>query len=241
MICCDCLVCRSKDQRNKRLRASVYLEAGGRKIVIDTAPDFREQCLRYNIARVDAVLFTHAHADHVFGFDEIRRFNTVQDCSIPAYSSPETMEDLKRIFDYVLTNKEVGVYRPRVDFHEIVRFFRIGDLVVTHFYVHHGPKSTSGYLFEEGSKRFAYVPDCLTMDDDVVDLLHGVDVMVLDALRHKPHPTHMTVGDSVKLLGRIGAKQSYLTHIGHDLDFVETEKILPANVHLSYDGQFIDV
>lgn len=236
MIACDCVVCRSDDPLNKRMRASICLETADQRVIIDTPPDFREQCLKHDIRHVDAVVFTHAHADHILGFDDIRRFNTVQKSRIPAYATAGTMRDLHKVFDYIVTNTEVGVYRPMIDFCEISGKFMIGALSVTEFAVVHGPKPTSGYLFEANGKSFGYVPDCLEMGDDVVDLLKGVDVMVLDALRYKPHPTHLTVEDSVALLRRIGAKQSYLTHLGHDIDHRSLEKSLPEGILPAYDG-----
>lgn len=241
MICCDCPVCTSSDARNKRLRASVYIEAGGQCILVDTPPDFREQCLRYRIKWIDAVLFTHSHADHVFGFDEIRRFNTLQDCVIPVYASAATMKDLLRIFDYVVDNREEGVYRPKVDFREIKGKFKIGSIEIEEFKVKHGNKQTSGFLFKGDGRRFAYVPDCLDVDDDVIKKLEGIDVMVLDALRYHSHPTHLTVEDSVEILKRIGARQSYLTHMGHSIDYAELEKTLPENILPAYDGLKVNI
>ncbi len=241
MIACDCDVCCSDDPLNRRMRASVYLEVEGQCIVIDTPPDFREQCLTHNLRHVDAVVFTHAHADHILGFDDIRRFNTVQKSRIPAYAASGPMEDLHRIFDYIIGNEEIGVYRPKIDFCEVSCEFRIGDVVVTEFGVKHGPKPTSGFLFEGDGVRFGYVPDCLEMGDDVVELLKGVDVMVLDALRYNPHPTHLTVDNSVKLLERIGAKQSYLTHLGHDLEHKTLAQALPDGIQPAYDGLCVSI
>jgi len=236
VIGCDCRVCRSTDPRNKRRRTSLYLESAGLHVIVDTPPDFREQALAFNLLRVDAVLFTHSHADHIFGFDDIRRFNTIQDSVIPAYGSKGTLDDLERIFDYVHYEEMPGLYRPRIEFKEISGPFDLGDIHVDPLPVVHGSKSTFGFLFEAEGRRIAYVPDCHEMADDIVDKLKGVDVMILDALRHRPHKTHLTVKDSVEVLKRIGAGQSYIIHMCHDLDHEETQSSLPGSIHVSYDG-----
>ena len=236
VIGCDCAVCQSTDTHNKRRRASLYLQAAGLHIVVDTPPDFREQALQFRIPRVDAVLFTHSHADHIFGFDDIRRYNTMQDAIIPAYANMETIADLRRIFNYIKLEKTPGVYRPRIDFREINATFNIGGLKIDPVRVKHDHKSTIGFRFESEGRTLAYVPDCLEMPDEVVSKLRGVDVMILDALRHTPHKTHLTVADSVKLLQCIAAKKSFITHMCHDLDHEETQKIMPPGINVSYDG-----
>jgi len=241
MIGCHCPVCRSTDSRNRRWRSSLYLEAAGSHVVVDTTPDFREQALKHNLARLDAVLFTHSHADHIFGFDDVRRFNTIQKAVIPAYASPATVADLKRIFDYVHNGEDVpGTYRPQIDFREISGPFDVGQIRVEPVSVGHGPKPTLGYVFRSEGKSLGYVPDCHRMDEEAVQALQGLDVMVLDALRHKPHATHLTVGDSVAILKRIGARRSYLIHMCHDLDHEETQRGLPAGVEVSYDGLVLE-
>ncbi len=236
IIGCDCPVCRSPDPRNRRLRSSLYVEA----VLVDTPPDFREQALRYRLPRVDAVLFTHAHADHVMGFDDIRRFNTMQHGVIPAYGAPETMADVRRIFSYIGTERVPGFYRPQIEFHVRTAPFTIGGLRVTPLSVWHGPDPVHGYRFDAGGRSLAYVPDCSGMPDEAIEAVQGVDVMVLDALRHRPHLTHLTVEQSVDLLRRIGARQSWLVHMCHDLDHEATEAALPAGVRLSYDGLVVE-
>lgn len=239
---CDCPVCQSTDPRNKRRRAGLYLEAAGMHIVVDTPPDFREQAITFKIPRVDAVLFTHSHADHIFGFDDIRRFNTIQDCVIPAYGSASTLADMKRIFNYVhYENEDIpGLYRPRIEFKEISGPFDLGGIHIDPLPVDHGPKPTLGFLFKAEGRTLGYVPDCHEMTDDIVGKLKGVDIMILDALRHKPHSTHLTVKDSIALLKRIGAGQSYIIHMCHDLDHEETQNGLPASIYVSYDGLTIE-
>ena len=237
MIGCDCPVCTSPDPRNRRRRTSLYIEAGGVHLVVDTPPDFREQALAYKIPRVDALIFTHSHADHIFGFDDIRRFNTIQGCVIPAYGSADTLRDLRRIYDYVNEAENPhGLYRPRVEFREITGPFAVGGVRVDPFPVEHGSETTLGYRFEEAGRTFAYAPDCVRIAEAHVRKLEGVDVMILDALRHRPHTTHFTVEASVGALRRIKAGRSYLIHMSHELDHGETQKGLPESMHVSYDG-----
>ena len=236
MIGCTCPVCKSSDPRNKRRRASLYFEAAGKHIVVDTSPDFRAQALDFLIPRVDAVLFTHSHADHIFGLDDIRRFNTIQGCSIPAYASPDTMADLKRVFGYANVEETPGVYRPQIDFREITGPFKIGDIEVETLPVPHGAKPAMGFVFIAEGHKVAYFPDCQEMSRQTIEKLKGADIMILDALRHRPHKTHMTLEESLKALSLISAKQSFIIHMCHDLDHEKTQNNLPASVYVSYDG-----
>lgn len=236
MIGCDCKVCKSTDPRNRRRRSCLHLEAGGVHIQVDTPPDFREQALEYGILKIDAVLFTHAHADHIFGFDDIRRFNTIQGGVIPAYADAATLKDLTRVFDYISTEKIPGFYRPQIDFIAVEGVFQIGGIKITPLPVEHGYNPTFGYLFEADGRRLAYIPDCKQMPESTLALVKNVDVMILDALRHRDHKTHMTVEQSVAVLQQIKAKQSYLVHLCHDIDHAELEETLPDGINVSYDG-----
>lgn len=237
MIGCGCAVCTSADPRNRRRRTSAYLQGGGVSLVVDTAPDFRDQVLTFGVPRVDAVLFTHSHADHIFGFDDIRRFNLMQGGLIPAYASAETVADLKRVFNYVITEPpSAGRYRPRTEFRVIAGPWRMGGLEIEPLDVVHGHTRTLGFLFREGNRTLGYVPDCSEMPPATLERLRGADVMVLDALREKPHPTHLTVADSVALLERIGARKSYMVHMNHEVDHAGLEASLPDRIRAAYDG-----
>ena len=234
---CDCTVCTSDDPRNQRRRTSIYLESRTRKVLVDTPPDFREQALTFNVRHIDAVLFTHFHADHVFGFDDIRRFNSIQGQIIPAYGSPSVVADLKRVFTYIGADHVPGVFRPRIEYRETNEDeFAVGDMHVQALPVVHGSMPTHGYVVRSEGRSIGYFPDCHRMSDEVVAALRGVDVMVLDALRHEPHSTHLTVAESVGLLQRIGAPRSFITHLCHDLDHHETQRALPETMFVAYDG-----
>ncbi|MEI6564834.1 MAG: MBL fold metallo-hydrolase [bacterium] len=237
VIGCDCTICRSRDPRNRRRRSSLYVEAGGFHIVIDTSMDFREQVLEYHVPRIDVVLITHSHADHIFGLDDIRRFNTIQGTTIPVYGSTGAISDLKRIFSYVdQAVPEPGVYRPRISFQAMKGRFSVGPVTVDALPVLHGKTETYGYRLEWEGRTVGYVPDCKEMPEETVKAFSGVDVMILDGLRHRSHPTHLTIELALGLLARIGAKRSYLTHICHDLDHEETQESLPAATFLACDG-----
>lgn len=240
VIGCDCAVCRSRDPRDTRTRTSIYLQAAGQHLVVDTTPDFRQQALRRRIPRVDAVLFTHAHADHVFGFDDIRRYNTLQDAVIPAYAAPPTLADLRRIFRYIGTDRIPGLYRPLIDFRAIDGPFSVGDVRVTPVDVDHPPDPTLGFRFDAAGRSLGYVPDCLSLPEPALAALAGVEVMVLDALKHTPHRTHMCLEASIQTLRRIGAARSFIIHMCHDLGHQATQEKLPPGIEVAYDGLDID-
>lgn len=238
---CSCAVCRSADPKNKRRRSSLYVEAGGKSILIDMPPDFREQALAYGILRVDAVLITHTHADHVFGFDDLRRYNTLQGMVIPVYGSVPTLEDMRRIFDYAFKPAPPGLYRPQVTLNPVHETFAIGPVSVTPVSVWHGGIATYGYRLAAGGRSAGYVPDCQSMASDALDAFKGVDVMILDSLRHTPHFSHAHLAASLAMLATIGAPRSFLTHMCHDIDHGTVQAQLPAAVELAWDGLIVNV
>lgn len=242
VIGCACPVCTSGDPRNWRLRAGAWLRAGSVGLLIDVPPDFRTQALTFGVDRVDAILFTHAHADHIMGLDDIRRFNTIQEGPIPAYGSEHSIADLKRVFNYIGNSPPLpGLYRPQIDFHAVRAAFAVGRIRVLPVPVEHGGIPTFGFRFDAGRSALGYCPDCHSMDDAAVEAFRGVDVMILDALRFRPHRTHLTLPESLALLQRIGAARSYLIHMCHDVDHAAVEAGLPPSVRLAYDGLRVPV
>lgn len=241
MIACDCPVCRSGHPRNTRRRSSLWVRDGETSVVVDTPPDFREQALTFGLRSLSAVFYTHAHADHVFGFDDIRRFSSLQKTAIPVYAGPHTLDFLKRTFAYVMKTPLKGTTLPHIDFRAIDDVATVGGITVRALPVEHGQTETFGYLFETTTARAAYVPDCHRFPDATRAQLGTLDVMILDALRDTPHPTHLTVDESVRLLQTIGARQSYITHLGHDLDHDAVSQRLPKGIACAYDGLVLDL
>lgn len=239
MIGCTCDTCRSTDERDRRLRPSIHLAvADGPSILVDTATDLRQQALTHHLARIDAILFTHSHADHVMGLDEIRRFNALQGGGIPAYADARTVEDLRRTFSYVFDPpREKGGGIPEIGLQAIDGPFAIGGVRVTPVPIMHGKRPILGFRF--GS--FAYLTDCSAIPEASWPLLDDLDVLVLDALRHRPHPTHFTVAEAMAVVERLQPAKTYFTHICHDLPHAATNRTLPANVELAYDGLTLDV
>ena len=234
MIGCDCGVCRSSDPRDARLRPSIYLTFDDDvRVLVDTTPDLRAQALRHDIRRVDAILFTHSHADHVMGLDEVRRYNMLSRRSMPVYADARTLADLRRTFAYIFEStapKGGGV--PDLRLWPIAGPFSLGRQDVLPLPIRHGPWQILGFRFG----RFAYLTDCNGIPDSSLAQLTGLDVLVLDALRHRPHPTHFTLAEAVAMAGQIGARQTYFTHIAHELGHAATCAALPDGMALAHDG-----
>lgn len=229
---CGCAVCRSSDPRNRRMRPGLRLETAGLSVVVDTSPDFREQALRFGIDRVDAVLYTHSHADHVFGLDDLRIFNFRQGGSIPCYGSAETMRRMRQIFTYVFEDGQEGGGKPRLELVPVRAPFELGGQQVVPIPVRHGEMEVFG--FRLGS--FACVTDVNFISEESFALLAGVELLVLSALRYRPHPTHFSLAEAIAVAQRIGARQTVLTHIAHDIDHGRLEVPLPSGIELGYDG-----
>jgi phosphoribosyl 1,2-cyclic phosphate phosphodiesterase len=235
MIGCDCVVCHSTDPRDQRLRSSVYVETPECAWVVDTGTDFRTQALRENIRRLDAVVFTHSHTDHIMGFDDLRRYSHELG-SIPVYASGQTMRDLQRVYEFAFNglNRFPGYLVPVP--HIIDGPFSLGKTVLTPLPVPHGKSTVNGYLFSrEGEKLVAYLSDCSGVPDEIVSEISGVKALIIDALRRKPHPTHLSVDQALAVSARVKPGRTLFTHISHELSQA-SEADLPEGVGLAYDG-----
>jgi phosphoribosyl 1,2-cyclic phosphate phosphodiesterase len=238
MIGCRCATCTSADPRDQRLRPSIFVElATGGALVVDTAPDFRTQALRFGVLRVDAVLFTHPHADHLLGLDEIRRFNALQRAVIPCYGNPETIAEVRRVFAYAFEPRQAGGGVPQLDLRPTTGPFEVAGTTVTPVPVWHGQLPIHGYRVG----AFAYLTDCSRIPDESWPLLDGVRTLVVGALRHRPHPTHFTVAQALDVVARVRPERALLTHIAHDLGHAATSDDLPPGVELAYDGLIVGI
>lgn len=237
MIGCTCAVCRSDDPRDRRWRPSIYLELPGVSVLVDTSTDLRSQALQFQVPRVDAILFTHSHADHVMGLDEVRRFNAIQGAAIASYADPLTAAEIRRTFAYIFearTAKRGGL--PQLDLFPLVGEFSLGRHLVVPVPLLHGRRQVLGYRVGP----FAYLTDCSAIPDASWPLLEGVDLLVVDALRDRPHPTHFTVVEALAVVDRLRPSRALFTHIAHDLPHAATCRRLPAGVELAYDGLILD-
>ena len=230
---CHCAVCTSTDPRDNRLRPSILISYQGHNVLIDTTPDFRTQALRAGITRLDAVIYTHQHADHLMGFDDVRPFNFRQSGDIPIYAAPDTMAALRRCFPYVFDGKERNTNVPHIDPRLIDNSaFDIHGLEFLPVPILHGPQTILGFRFGDA----AYLTDHSEIPDRSMDLLRGLDVIFLDALRYKPHPTHSTVERSIQTAQALAVRRAFFTHICHDLAHERAESMLPPHIRLAYDG-----
>lgn len=235
---CRCEVCTSDDPRDNRLRPSVLVRYSGRNILIDATPDFRQQALRAGMERLDAVSFTHAHADHIMGLDDVRPFNFHQKGAIPIYGSPETIETIRRVFEYVFAGYEAESSIPRLEPHLLDgQPFELFGLEFTPVLLRHGRSSVYGFRFGAA----AYLTDHSEIPEESMGKLRGLDVLFLDALRHQPHPTHTTVERALAHVEELAPRRAFFTHICHDLPHARTESALPPHVRLAYDGLEITV
>ena len=238
---CHCRVCESSDPHDNRTRASVLLSREGRHVVVDTTPDFRFQALRAKLDRLDAIVYTHAHADHILGFDDIRPFNLRQKSAIPIYASAATLATLQRTFAYVFNGKPTLSTIPQVETHEIGGPFDLLGVRWTPIPAEHGDLPVFGYRIG----GLAYLTDFSHLPDSSKPLVAGADDLVLDALRDSPHPMHMTVMQALDLIRELRPRRAWFTHIAHDLPHQETNERLIREgfpqVQMAYDGLTFEV
>jgi len=229
---CDCFTCTSPDPHDNRTRPSIMLEFDGRVVVVDTTPDFRQQGLREGIGRLDAVLFTHTHADHVFGLDDVRVFNFRQKQAIPIYADRRSLDRIRQIFSYVFQGNVAGGGIPQLNPTVIDGPFELWGRQFIPVPVLHGELPVLGFRMD----RAAYVTDFSVIPETSLPLLEGLDVLILDALRPKPHPTHSTLDQSLALVERLNPRRAFFTHMAHDLLHEATNAALPPRVRLAFDG-----
>ncbi len=235
---CHCPVCTSADPRDTRLRPSVLLSYGGANVVIDTTPDFRYQMLRSRIEHLEAVVFTHAHADHIMGLDDVRPFNYRQRDGIPVYGTQDTLEAVRRVFEYIFADRTHESNVPRLRTHALDgEPFELFGMRIVPVELKHGRTPVNGYRFGGA----AYLTDHSEIPPESMEKLRGLDVLFLDALRRRPHPTHTTLERALEHVEELKPRRAFLTHICHDLPHKETERELPPNVRLAYDGLEIEV
>jgi len=237
VIGCDCAVCRSADPRNKRWRTGLKLEIGAGVVLVDTPTDLREQALRFGLPRLDAVLYTHAHADHVFGLDDVRIFNFRQGQAIPCYGSEATLRALRRTFAYVFEAGQEGGGKPQIELIPVREPFSLLGRTVVPVPVWHGSLEVFGFRIG----RFAYVTDCSQIPEASFRLLAGVEILILDALRYRPHPTHFSLEEAMAAASRIGAARTIFTHLSHDVDHAAPAVPLAPGMELGYDGLTFEV
>jgi phosphoribosyl 1,2-cyclic phosphate phosphodiesterase len=233
---CDCAVCTSTDPHNRRTRPSVLLAYSGHTILIDTGPDFHAQALREGIRRVDAVLYTHGHADHVMGFDDLRPLSFYAKHDLPVYADEATADNIERIFEYTFRKKDRYPTSARVQIHRIDPTpgagIEIFGACFRRIPVTHGRQEITGYRF--GSA--AYLTDMSDVPEVSIPLLQDLDVLVLDALRYDPHPSHSHIENSISIVERLKPRRAFFTHMGHELDHDATNAKLPPHIRLAYDG-----
>lgn len=233
MVGCGCRVCLSPDPRDNRLRTSALIRAGEVNILIDTSIDYRQQMLRAGVTHLDAVIFTHHHVDHILGLDDLRCFNILNKKSIPLYGSEETMNNIRRVFAYAFTGLGGMHGIPRLSIHFLDdQLFRINGVEILPIPLLHGDMPVLGFRVGD----FAYCTDVNQIPESSYERLRNLKVLILDALRYKPHPSHFSVEEATLEAQKIGAGKTYFTHISHAILHEEAEKQLPEGIFLAYDG-----
>lgn len=237
MVACDCPVCKSPDPRNNRNRSSIIIRSGEQFLLIDTTPELRLQLIRSNVRRVDAISFTHAHADHIFGLDDIRRINEINDVEIPCYGHRQTMEAIRAAFRYIFVPTQTGGGKPKLSLNVVDGPFEAAGMTITPIPVWHGKVKVLGYRIGD----FAYVTDVSRIPPESAELLRGLDTLVLGVIRYAPHPTHFNMEQGLAQIAELKPRRALITHITHQLEHGATNAILPAGIEMAYDGLEIEV
>jgi phosphoribosyl 1,2-cyclic phosphate phosphodiesterase len=244
---CDCRVCVSTDPRDRRLRPSIAVEwphdGTTRRVIIDTGPDFREQALRESIRHIDAVLYTHSHADHILGLDDLRpltflaRDKAGAKAKVPLYADDNTAVILERIFDYTFHPDSPYPNKARVDLHRLEDSIQVGGVTFVRIPLMHGNLEVAGFRFGNA----AYLTDMNAIPESSMELLNGVEIVIMDALRKTHHPSHANIDEATAWVGKLAPRAAYFTHMSHDILHAETELELAAPIRLAYDGLRIPI
>ncbi len=237
IIGCRCAVCSSQDPRDNRTRSSALVSYQGKNILIDAATDLRQQALRHQLRQIDAVLFTHTHADHVNGIDDLRVFNMISGSSIPIYATGEDLHALHRSFSYIFDQEQDEGYRPQLIPRLIEGPFRLFGLDIVPIPLTHGLGTATGYRIGP----FAYLTDCNEIPESSLALLQGVETLVIDGLRHRPHSSHFSIAQAIRSTDGLNVKKRWLTHLSHDVFHARDESRLPPNCFFAYDGLNINL
>jgi len=237
VIACDCEVCQSNNPKNKRMRTSIHIKSEEYNLLIDTPPEMRLELIANKIKNVDSVLMTHAHADHIMGFDDIRALNWFQGKEMPVYGDHKTLNHIKKVFPYIFSEENPGGGVPQVILKKIEEEMHFKDLTVQPVPIYHGDNKILAYRIN----NFAYLTDCSKISESSLKLLEGIEYAAVDALRFEEHPTHMSVDQAVELIESLNLKHGYLTHISHRLDHQKLNDYLPEYVSPAYDGLKMEV
>jgi phosphoribosyl 1,2-cyclic phosphate phosphodiesterase len=239
VIGCRCPVCTSPNPRNKRLRTSALLEVAGLNLLFDAGPDLRQQALAVGLTRLDAVLLTHSHADHITGLDDLRPLNFAQQAAIPLYGTPPTLTFVRQHFAYAFAETSDGSTRPSLDLIEIgdSAAFQIGPITILPFDVQHGTWMITGFRIG----GLGYVTDASAIPSPSLAHLRGLDLLVLNALRQKPHPTHFSLDQALAIIDELRPRRALLVHMTHDMEHATVNATLPEHVRLAYDGQIVEI
>jgi phosphoribosyl 1,2-cyclic phosphate phosphodiesterase len=237
MIGCECNVCISDNPKNFRTRSSIFISEGENSILIDAATELRIQCLKNKIKKLDAVLLTHSHADHILGLDDLRHFNKNQKANIPVYGSEDTVNNIYQMFSYAFKETISNSSKPKFTLKHIDGALNLFGLKIIPVNVMHGQEKVTAYRFD----KFAYVTDVSGIPSDSMDKLKGLDLLILDALRHFPHEKHFSIEQALNIVSELKPKQALFTHIAHDLEHEKTNNMLPDGIRLAYDGLTVKV
>jgi len=232
IIGCECRVCTSDNPKNKRTRCSLFIEINGKNILIDSATDLRFQALRHNITRLDAVLYTHSHADHTHGIDELRTFNFVNDMVIPCYGNELTINNLKNNFGYIFDGVHSAGGKPKLELNVVEKEFDFDGIRITPIEINHARWIILGYRIG----GVAYLTDCSGIPEKSMDKLKGLDLLIMSALRYREHPAHFNVVQAVEMAQKIDPKLAVFTHMGHEIEYETLLNELPDNIVPAYDG-----